>query len=72
VRTESPLRIFIVAVAIALLAVPAHAQGMRGGKKQPSTEQKTDTKKKTDDKDYRSAVGTIPDKPSTDPWKGVR
>jgi hypothetical protein len=66
------MRIVILALAITLLSLPAHAQGMRGGKKHQATEQKTDpAKKKTDDKDYRSAISNIPDKPY-DPWKGVR
>ena len=69
------MRFFLAAVTIALLTLPGHAQGMRGGKgHQGATEQKKDEAKPTvSDKDYKAALDRIPnsnEKP--DPWGNVR
>ena len=73
-RWRSPMRVFLAAVAIALLTVPAFPQGMTKGKQHHPPEQKADpNKKKADDKAYNDALSRIkaPDvKP--DPWKNVR
>ena len=71
------MRILITAMTIALMTVPAHAQGMgtgRGHKHQQDT-QKTEDKAKTkaDEQAYKEALKRIPvpnEKP--DPWKSVR
>src|SRR5262245_60209803 len=72
---ERPMRFFLAAVTIALLTLPAHAQGMGGGRRhQPAPEQKKDeTKRTVSDKDYKAALDKIPnsnEKP--DPWGNVR
>jgi len=66
------MRSFMAAMAIALLTVPACAQGMGGmGKHSQSSDQKTDQpKKKVDEKGYNSALGAIPDK-KYDPWRAM-
>jgi len=73
-----------VALTILLLSAPARAQGvaggpdasgskgMSGGKHRNGAETKTQEQKpKADDKDYRSAIGRLPDQ-KFDPWKDVR
>lgn len=66
------MRVFVVAATIALLTVPACAQGMSGGRGHHKTDQKSEEqKKKPDDKAYTSALGRIPDR-KYDAWQGVR
>jgi hypothetical protein len=74
---ENPMRFVIAAMTIALLILPAQAQmgggGMGGkgggrGHHDPKTER---PKKKVDDKDYKAALGRIPDK-KVDPWADKR
>ena len=73
-----------VALTILLLSAPARAQGvaggpdasgskgMSGGKHRNGAGTKTQEQKpKADDKDYRSAIGRLPDQ-KFDPWKDVR
>jgi hypothetical protein len=73
---EVPMKTFLIAAAIALMAVPCYAQGMGqgmgNGKKHQTQEQTApDQKKKSDDKGYNAALSRIPDQ-QYDPWKGVR
>jgi len=50
----------------------AGAKGMSGGKHRSGTAAKTqDEKPKADDKDYRSAIGRLPDQ-KFDPWRNTR
>lgn len=72
------MRAFLIATIIALLTIPAAAQGMGtgmggGGKKRHSdqAEQKGPVKPKVDDKGYRSALDRLPDK-KYDPWANQR
>ena len=72
-------------LTLVLLSAPAHAQGvtggpdatpgskgMSGGKHRNGAGTKTpEQKPKADDKDYRSAIGRLPDQ-KFDPWKDVR
>jgi hypothetical protein len=68
-----------VSLSFALLSTPAHAQGVTGGpdagskgKHRNGAGAKTpEQKPKADDKDYRSAIGRLPDQ-KFDPWKDVR
>ena len=70
-----------VSLSFALLSTPAHAQGVTGGpdatpgskgKHRNVAGTKTpEQKPKADDKDYRSAIGRLPDQ-KFDPWKDVR
>lgn len=74
------MRILPAMLAIAVLAVTAHAQdmGSRGGKgrgsPQSSEQQKADQqKKKAVDDAYKSALGRVPSsKAKYDPWRSVR
>ena len=69
------MRFVIAAMTIALLILPAQAQmggggmgGKGGGRGHHGQAQKSETpKKKVDDKDYKAALGRIPDK-KVDPW----
>jgi uncharacterized protein YdeI (BOF family) len=66
------MRTFLIAAAIALVAVPCYAQGMGGGKKHAKQDQATqDQKKKPDDKGYKASLSGLPDQ-AYDPWRGVR
>jgi len=62
----------MAAVALALIAVPAHAQ--MGGKRHNSDDSKTEEKKpQVDDKAYREALKRIPEpKEKYDPWSVAR
>jgi hypothetical protein len=69
------MRILVTAMAIALMTVSAHAQGMGGGHRHQRDTQKTPDKAKTkaDEQAYKDALKRIPvptEKP--DPWKSVR
>jgi hypothetical protein len=69
------MRVLIAALAIALLMVSAHAQGMGRGPRQQKPVQKTEDlmKKKTLDRDYKNALKNIPVvKEKPDPWKTMR
>jgi hypothetical protein len=62
-------------IAIGLLTVTAHAQGMGKGKRHQQDTQKTEdkTKKKANEKAYKDALKSIPtsnEKP--DPWRTMR
>jgi hypothetical protein len=67
--------VVISLVAIALLTVPAHAQGReKGGKHSASDQQQTQEQKKKNaeaEKAYKAAVDKIPDK-TFDPWGNMR
>lgn len=65
------MRTLVVALAIVLLPLAAHAQGP-GGKKHHGSEQKSvERKPRVDDKAYGKALSTLPDK-KYDPWKDIR
>jgi hypothetical protein len=65
--------IMLLAFAIGLATVSAHAQGMGGGghKRQKQTDKTDPQKPKVDDKAYNAALKSLPDKPF-DPWQGAR
>jgi hypothetical protein len=66
------MKAFMVAAAMLLVAVPAHAQ-MGGGKGHHGNEKKTDQPKKVDDKAYKAALERIPEpKEKYDPWGVAR
>ena len=63
------MKTFTIAASIlALLAMPVHAQGRRGGQgDEPKAKQ--DTTPKVDDKAYKAALERIPEpKEKYDPW----
>jgi hypothetical protein len=65
--------IVLLAFAIGLATVGAHAQGMGGGHKHQKQTDKTGPQKpKADDKAYNAALKSLPDKPKPDPWQGAR
>jgi hypothetical protein len=66
--------IILLAFAVVLATVSAHAQGMGGGghKHQQQTDKTDPQKPKADDKAYNAALKGIPDKPKPDPWQGAR
>jgi hypothetical protein len=70
------MRTVVVALAaVAILAAPAYAQRHgKGGRNATSDQQSEMRKKKASaaEKDYKSALDKIPDKPPADPWGGVR
>jgi hypothetical protein len=69
------MRVLIAALAIALLTVTAHAQGMGRGSRQQKPVLKTEdlAKKKALDQDYKNALKNIPEvKEKPDPWKTMR
>ena len=69
------MRIFVAVLAIALLTVAAHAQGMGKGNKQEKAAQKTEdvAKKKALEEDYKNALKNIPESnEKPDPWKTMR
>ena len=65
------MRTFVAVLTIALLALPAHAQQAGKPSKLQNGDQKQTEKPKINDKDYRNALGNLPDK-KFDPWKDMR
>ena len=70
------MRTFLVAMTIALLAVPAYAQMMSRGDRRPGSEQKTEQKadpkqRKADEAAYKAALDKIPAQ-KYDPWQNIR
>jgi hypothetical protein len=74
---ENLMRIFVAAVAMALLTVPAYSQASRfdsGGGKKPNKppEEKSDSRKLVDDKAYKAALDRIQTDKKYDPWRNAR
>jgi len=68
--------IILLASAIGLATLDAHAQGMGGlggggHKHQQKTDKSDPQKPKADDEAYNAALKSLPDKPY-DPWQGAR
>jgi hypothetical protein len=68
--------IILLASAVGLATLDAHAQGMGGlggggHKHQQKTDKSDPQKPKADDKAYNAALKSLPDKPY-DPWQGAR
>jgi hypothetical protein len=71
------MRTFLVALIITLLVLPAYAQkmGKGGGKQNPASSAASDEQKRKNaqqEKDYKSALDRIPNKPPADPWANMR
>ncbi len=67
-------RFLLATLAVALLAGTAHAQAPGGGgghKHQQTSDKPAEQKPKVDDKAYKNALKSLPDKPY-DPWHGAR
>jgi len=75
---ENLMRIFVAAVAMALLTVPAYSQSnpfaAPGGGKQHKgpPEEKSDSRKLVDDKAYKAALDRIQTDKKYDPWRNAR
>ena len=68
------MRIVLVALMIALLAMPASARG-RGGKTDPAAAQQSAEQKKKaaeQEKAYKNALDQIPVQKPADPWAKMR
>jgi len=71
------MRIFVAAVAMVLLTVPALSQStdrFGSGSKKPHAppEQKSDSRKLVDDKAYNAALDRIQTDKKYDPWRNAR
>ncbi len=69
-------RFLLAAFAVALFVGSALAQapgggGFGGGHKQQKSDKPAEQKPKVDDKAYKNALKSLPDKPY-DPWHGAR
>ena len=68
--------VILLAFAISLATVGAQAQGIGGaggGHKHQKQTDKTDPQKpKADDRAYKAAIKSLPDKPKPDLWQGAR
>ena len=66
------MRIVLIALMVALFALPAQARGKKSAGAQ--TQQSGDQQKKTreEEKAYKDALGRIPGKKPVDPWGKVR
>jgi hypothetical protein len=64
--------VILVAFGIGLATVSAQAQGMGGHKHQKQTDKTDPQKTRADDKGYKAALKSLPDKPKPDPWQGAR
>lgn len=66
------MRIVLIAMMVALVAVPAYARGKKdSGGQQQNSEQKTKARAQ-EEKDYKSALSHIPNQKPADPWAKVR
>ena len=68
------MRVILVALMVALLAIPAQARGGKKGGGDQNQPQSVDAKKKkanAEEKAAKSALDRLPDKPF-DPWHTMR
>ncbi|MEA2978245.1 MAG: hypothetical protein QOF09_68 [Alphaproteobacteria bacterium] len=66
------MRIVLIAVIIALLAIPAQARGKRSSGGQPQNAGDQQKKSLAEEKAYKDALGRIPNQKPADPWGKVR
>jgi hypothetical protein len=69
------MRAFLVALMVVLLVLPAYAQRGGHGKRSAGSQPSSDEQKKKNaeqEKDYKAALGRIPDKKPADPWATMR
>ncbi|HTS41370.1 MAG TPA: hypothetical protein VMH84_12620 [Xanthobacteraceae bacterium] len=68
------MRIVVAVLSLAILTVPAYAEGQFGGKHRHGSEQKADQSKNTvNEKEYQSSLKGIPDQSQNfDPWRNMR
>jgi hypothetical protein len=74
---EESMRIILIVAAIVALALPAHAQGMSGGKHRRGasapTSEADQQKRKAADAAYKAALDKIPNQTQKpDPWRNAR
>lgn len=70
------MRFALIAVMVAMLAVPAYAQRMHGKRDQSAEKQQQSAeqqkKAREAEQAYKAALDRIPDKKPPDPWKNMR
>ena len=69
------MRAILVALMVVLLTLPAYAQRGGHGKRSAGSQPTSDEQKKKSaeqEKDYKAALGRIPDKKPVDPWATMR
>ena len=72
------MRRALIAMMIALVAVPAYAQGIEGkrhGSKGKQTQSQTEEQKKKAleaERAYKASLESVPNKAPPDPWKNMR
>jgi hypothetical protein len=69
---ERLMRIILVALMIALLAIPANARGKKPSGEQPQQAADQQKKSRDEEKAYKDALGRIPNQKPVDPWSKVR
>jgi hypothetical protein len=68
------MRAILVTMMVVLLTLPAYAQRGGHGKRNAGSQPASDQQKKNaqQEKDYKAALGRIPDKKPVDPWATMR
>lgn len=69
------MRLILAAIVVALIALPAQAQHMRGKRTSAAQQQQSDAKKKKGkevEEGYKHALDTIPNQKPADPWGNMR
>ena len=71
------MKIVLTAAVIAMLAVPAYAQGLvKGAGPQPSSQAAKSPQEieadRAAERAYKKSLGNIPDQPPADPWGSAR
>jgi hypothetical protein len=70
------MRIILAAIMLALVALPAQAQHMRGNRKPTEAQQQQNLEKKKKSREaeraYKDALDKIPNQKPADPWGNMR
>jgi hypothetical protein len=69
---EGLMRVVLVALMMALLAIPAHARGKQRSGAQPEQAADQQKKSRAEEKAYKDALGRIPNQKPADPWGKMR
>jgi hypothetical protein len=69
---EGLMRIVLVALMMALLAIPVHARGKPRSGAQPDQTADRQKKSRAEEKAYKDALGRIPNQKPADPWGKMR
>ena len=66
------MKVVLVALMLALLAIPAHARGKQRSGAQPEHTADQQQKSRAEEKAYKDALGRIPNQKPADPWGKMR